>query len=59
MLFGVGGGNLPYIYINIYNIYILLMPYTVCIYVCVCVCVCKFIYAHMQTVLGREFWMLC
>lgn len=55
MLFGVGGGNLPYIYINIYNIYILLMPYTVCIYVCVCVCVCKFIYAHMQTVLGREF----
>lgn len=48
---GVGGGNVHYIYINIYNIYFV-MQYTVCIYMCVCVCVN--LYTHMQTVSGRE-----
>ena len=49
MLLGwVGGENVHYIYINIYNIYFV-MQYTVCIYVCVCVC--KFVYTH-----ANSFW---
>lgn len=48
-MFGVGGGNLPYIYMNIYNIYILLMQYTVCIYVRVRVCVYIYICTHANS----------
>uniref|UniRef100_A0A8D2E4C9 Uncharacterized protein n=1 Tax=Sciurus vulgaris TaxID=55149 RepID=A0A8D2E4C9_SCIVU len=45
---GGWGKSSLYLYKYIYNIYILLMQYTVCIYVCVCVCVyvCVNLYMH-------------